>query len=156
MQLAAWSLPNALAMYKAADVLISVALSEGLNLTALEATAAQAVPARAAHGPVSPTAAPAPELLPHPLLPRAPAVIITSEFQPLSRALAGVGRVNPWSSSQLSAAMLSALRASDAERWEAHAARAQYASSHTLEEWAHGCLDQLQRAAARNRPEEPR
>jgi trehalose-6-phosphate synthase len=108
------------AWYNASEVAVVSTFWDGLNLFPYEYTAAQS--------------------------PERPGALIISEFMGCSRSLNGVLRVNPWSLKQVSNAIASALNSTLTERKANHIRRYQYVLNHTLERWASGFLDQLDRA----------
>jgi trehalose 6-phosphate synthase/phosphatase len=76
-----------------------------------------------------------------------PATLIVSEFMGCSRALSGVLRVNPWKLEEVSDAIHSALQMDPEERRGNHRRRHRYVMNHTLEAWANGFLQDLDKAA---------
>ena len=77
-----------------------------------------------------------------------PGALIISEFMGCSRSLNGVLRVNPWSLESVADAIQQALTMSLDERKANHQRRHNYVMSHTVERWATGFLDHLDRASS--------
>ena len=77
-----------------------------------------------------------------------PGALIISEFMGCSRSLNGVLRVNPWSLETVADAIQQALTMSLEERKANHQRRHNYVMNHTVERWATGFLDHLDRASS--------
>ena len=77
-----------------------------------------------------------------------PGALIISEFMGCSRSLNGVLRVNPWSLETVADAIQQALTMSIEERKANHQRRHNYVMNHTVERWATGFLDHLDRASS--------
>lgn len=107
-------------LYNVADVTLVSTFFEGLNVIPYEATASQGS--------------------------SVPCALIISEFMGCSRSLNGVLRVNPWSLEAISDAIHAALSMTNDERRANHSRRYNYVMHHTIDRWANGFLDQLNRA----------
>lgn len=79
-----------------------------------------------------------------------PGALVISEFMGCSRSLSGVIRVNPWSITDVAAAINAALEASLAKRQAEFSRRHKYVMAHTLEKWAKGFLKDLAKASKYN------
>ena len=77
-----------------------------------------------------------------------PGALIISEFMGCSRSLNGVLRVNPWSLETVADAIQQALTMSIEERKANHQRRHNYVMNHTVERWANGFLEHLDRASS--------
>ena len=110
------------AWYRASHVAVVSTFWDGLNLMPYEYTACQDV--------------------------ADPGALIISEFMGCSRSLNGVLRVNPWSLEGVADAIQQALGMTLQQRIADHARRATYVMGHTVERWANGFLDHLDRASA--------
>jgi len=77
-----------------------------------------------------------------------PGALIISEFMGCSRSLNGVLRVNPWSLETVADAIQQALTMSIEERKANHQRRHNYVMNHTVERWATGFLEHLDRASS--------
>ena len=115
-------LDELIAWYRAAHVAVVSTFWDGLNLMPYEYTASQDM--------VDPGA------------------LIISEFMGCSRSLNGVLRVNPWSLEGVADAIQQALGMTLQQRIADHARRSHYVMGHTVERWANGFLDHLDRASA--------
>jgi trehalose 6-phosphate synthase/phosphatase len=117
------ALPEVVAIYRAATVGFISTFWDGLNIIPFEFTACQDE--------------------------ENPAALIVSEFMGCSRSLSGVLRVNPWRLEQVADAIHSALEMDVNERRGNHRRRFKYVTTHTLEAWANGFLQDLDKAAQR-------
>ena len=115
-------LEELIAWYRASHVAVVSTFWDGLNLMPYEYTASQDM--------------------------ADPGALIISEFMGCSRSLNGVLRVNPWSLEGVADAIQQALTMTLQQRIADHARRSHYVMGHTVERWANGFLDHLDRASA--------
>jgi trehalose-6-phosphate synthase len=109
------------AYYNAAQVAVVSTFWDGLNLAPYEFTASQN--------------------------PEDPGALVLSEFMGCSRSLSGAIRVNPWAIEGVAEAMHQALSMSLDERRANHQRRHHYVMSQTMERWALGFLEHLDKAS---------
>ena len=103
------SMLDMVAYYSTASVCVVSTFWDGLNLTPYEFSASQR------HD--------------------RPGALIISEFMGCSRSLNGVLRVNPWSLTQMTDAIVAALAMTDEERRVHHARRFNYVMNHSVQRW---------------------
>ena len=115
-------LEEVLAWYRASHVAVCSTFWDGLNLMPYEYTASQDA--------------------------ASPGALILSEFTGCSRSLNGVLRVNPWSLEAVADAIQQSLSMTPEERRANHSRRFTYVVNHTVERWASGFLEHLDRASA--------